>query len=229
MPEYKKSIMYPVAEHFASINGEGARAGEPAYFVRFTGCNLSCSYCDTAWANEEDAPFTPMSGESILEAVRASGLRDVTLTGGEPLLQEHLQELLGLLLGDGSLRVEIETNGSVSIVPFLDIGGKRPVFTLDYKLPGSGMEEAMITDHYALLCPEDSVKFVVSGREDMDAACRIININHLTKRCHVFFSPVFGRIDPKSVVEYMLDNKLNGVRLNLQLHKIIWDPDLRGV
>ncbi len=222
-------VIFPVAEHFASINGEGARAGEPAYFVRFTGCNLQCSYCDTAWANEEDAPFEAMSVQAILEAVRESGLRDVTLTGGEPLLQENLRDLLDALLEDGTRRVEIETNGSISIRPFLDINGNRPVFTLDYKLPGSGMEAAMVTENYRYLSPEDSVKFVVSGREDMETARRIINTFHLTGKCNVFFSPVFGRIEPVEIVDFLLENRLNGVRLNLQLHKIVWNPDARGV
>ncbi|MBR2779699.1 MAG: putative 7-carboxy-7-deazaguanine synthase QueE [Firmicutes bacterium] len=221
--------LFPVAEHFASINGEGARAGEPAYFIRFTSCNLQCSYCDTAWANAPDAPYEALGVQEIMELVREAGLRDVTLTGGEPLLQKGLEELLESLLADGTRRVEIETNGSVSIRPFLDFGGRRPVFTLDYKLPGSGMEAAMDTENYQYLEPEDSVKFVVSGREDMETACRIINTFDLAEKCNVFFSPVFGRIEPVEIVDFLLANRLNGVRLNLQLHKIVWDPDRRGV
>lgn len=225
----EKEYTFPVAEHFVSINGEGARAGEPACFIRFTGCNLRCSYCDTSWANEADAPFTAMTAEELLGFVRSSGLRCVTLTGGEPLLQEQLGSLLDLLLQDAGRRVEIETNGSVSIRPFAGRNGRRPVFTLDYKLPGSGMEDAMDTDNYQYLEPEDSVKFVVSDRADMDAARKIINTFNLAERCHVFFSPVFGRIDPEEIVNYLLEYRMNGVRLNLQLHKIVWDPERRGV
>ena len=220
---------YRVAEHFASINGESARAGEPAYFVRFTGCNLQCSYCDTAWANSPDASFTPMTAEEILQAIRNSGLRDVTLTGGEPLLQEGMKELLSVLLEEEDLRIEIETNGSVDLQPFTDLNGKRPVFTLDYKLPGSGMENFMNTANYRLLQKEDAVKFVVSDQADLERAAEIIGEYALNERCQVFLSPVFGKIDPETIVQFMLSRRMNGTRLNLQLHKIIWDPDRRGV
>ena len=219
--------MFPVVEKFVSINGEAAHAGELAVFIRFRKCNLHCSYCDTRWANGESAPATMMSAAEIAEYVDSTGIVNVTLTGGEPLLQEDIAELTDMLIGSGH-RVEIETNGSISIAGLAD-RGKRPVFTLDYKLPGSGMEDHMLTDNYRYLRPEDTVKFVSGSLNDLERAAEIISEYGLTERCNVYISPVFGDIDPAAIVDFMKDNRLNGVRLQLQLHKFIWHPDKRGV
>lgn len=134
-----------VVEKFLSINGEGWRAGETALFIRFRGCNLRCSYCDTMWANEADCPFEEESPRALADYALQTGIRNVTLTGGEPLLQKDIKELIRLLLEEG-LRVEIETNGAVSIEGF---EGARPVFTMDYKLPSSGYESRMLLKHGA--------------------------------------------------------------------------------
>lgn len=216
-----------VVEQFVSINGEGTHAGELAVFVRFWGCNLRCSYCDTRWANESDCPYEDKTPEEIFQSVKAAHIRNVTLTGGEPLLQKQMQELLELLLADEELRVEVETNGAVSLEPFCGEG--RPYFTMDYKLPSSGFEEAMCLDNFALLKPEDTVKFVVGTREDLDCMKRIVGQYELDKRCHVYLSPVFGQIEPAEIVEYMIENNMNRVRMQIQMHKVIWDPDRRGV
>ena len=216
-----------VVEKFISINGEGARAGELAVFVRFKGCNLDCSYCDTRWANEADCPYEELSPEEIDQYIRASGIRNVTLTGGEPLLQKEISGLLALLLGNQALSVEIETNGAVDLSAFC--GENRPVFTMDYKLPLSGCEEGMILSNFALLREEDTVKFVAGSSEDLDRAREIIDRYDLTNRCHVYLSPVFGSIDPAEMVEYMERCRMNGVRLQIQMHKVIWDPLRRGV
>ncbi len=218
---------FRVAERFVSINGEAARAGELAVFIRFVGCNLACTYCDTAWANASEAPYELETEVSLCEYVRASGVKNVTLTGGEPLLQEELPVLLRALYGIGVL-VEIETNGSVSIAEIAAMP-ERPVFTLDYKLPGSGMENRMLTENYRYLMEDDTVKFVAGSREDLLRAAQIIREHDLTARCHVYLSPVFGRIEPKDMVTFMQEECLNGVRLQLQLHKFIWDPSERGV
>lgn len=220
-------MIYKVAEIFSSINGEGIRAGELAVFVRFRGCNLNCSYCDTSWANQQDTPFTPMDGEEILKAVLETGIRNVTLTGGEPLLVPGVGEIIELL-GSSGLSVEIETNGSVDLAPFNKLRS-RPLFTMDYKLPGSGMENKMNLSNFERLKKCDTVKFVAGSKEDLERALEIIGAYSLTERCHVYFSPVFGRIDPAYMVEFMKDHKINGVRLQLQLHKFIWDPMARGV
>lgn len=217
-----------VVEQFLSINGEGPRAGELAVFVRFQGCNLRCGYCDTMWANEPDCAFEERTPEEIDRSVRALGVTNVTLTGGEPLLQPELPALLTLLLRDGALRVEIETNGAVELAPFC-APERRPVFTMDYKLPSSGMEGAMKADNFALLRPEDTVKFVCGSQADLERAREVIARESLVGRCHVYLSPVFGSIEPAEMVEFLARHRLNGVRLQLQLHKFIWDPNKRGV
>ena len=218
---------YPVAELFASINGESVRAGEPAVFVRFRGCNLACSYCDTKWANRPDCPVRMMTAEEIADFADRAGIADVTLTGGEPLLQKDPDVLISRLTASGH-RVELETNGSVSVEALSRLE-PRPVFTLDYKLPGSGMESAMLTENYRFLAKEDSVKFVSGSREDLERAAEIIERYRLTEKCSVFISPVFGKIDPADIVAFLLERRMNGVRLQLQLHKFIWDPEKRGV
>lgn len=216
-----------VVEMFASINGEGPCAGELALFVRFQGCNLRCSYCDTMWTNAPDCPYTEQSPEDIVAKILQSGIRNVTLTGGEPLLQPEMPTLLTLLADHPELRVEVETNGAVDLAPFCKTS--RPVFTMDYKLPSSGWEHAMRVENFALLQQEDTVKFVCGSAEDLERAAQVIAEQELTKRCHVYLSPVFGAIKPAEMVEYMLAQRLNGVRLQLQLHKFIWAPDRRGV
>lgn len=219
---------YKVAEIFSSINGESRLAGELAVFVRFCGCNLSCSYCDTTWANEKDAAFTPMTEQEIYAAIKKTGIRNVTLTGGEPLLQPGIDTLLAHLAEDDALHVEIETNGSMSIAPYKDMKN-RPSMTLDYKLPGSGMEQGMCLDNYRLLQPIDTVKFVCGNDEDLNRALEIIYEYHLTEKCAVYLSPVFGQITPDKIVDFLKEHCLNGVRLQLQLHKLIWNPEKRGV
>lgn len=216
-----------VVETFISINGEGTRAGELAVFVRFRGCNLRCSYCDTMWANEADCPYEERSPEDIDAYIRSTGVKNVTLTGGEPLLQGEMPQLLALLLRDGAIRVEIETNGAVPLAPFCT--ENRPVFTMDYKLPSSGMEAGMVHENFALLQGDDTVKFVCGSREDLERAADIIGRYDLPRRCHVYLSPVFGSIDPAEMVQFMIDRRLNEVRLQIQIHKVIWDPDKRGV
>lgn len=221
-----------VAEKFISINGEGTRAGELAVFIRFTGCNLTCSYCDTVWANEAGCPYEDMSPEDITAYIKTAGIANVTLTGGEPLLQKEMGSLLALLAESGcdehaSPRVEIETNGSVDIAPFC--GKNRPFFTLDYKLPSSGCEEKMLTGNFSYLQADDTVKLVCGSETDLQRAYEVIREHELTGKCNIYLSPVFGRIDPAGMVEFMTEKKMNGVRLQLQLHKHIWHPEARGV
>lgn len=216
-----------VVEKFISINGEGPRAGELAVFLRFKGCNLRCSYCDTMWANEPDCSYTEETPRDLYDFVKSTRVKNVTLTGGEPLLQQDMGQLLKLLLEDGALRVEVETNGAVSLEMFS--GENRPVFTMDYKLPSSGWEQAMLTDNFPLLQKEDTVKFVCGSLEDMDRAVETMKEYDLINRCHVYFSPVFGRIEPADMVEYMIRNQINDARLQIQMHKVIWDPERRGV
>lgn len=220
-------MSFPVVEKFVSINGESICAGEPAVFIRFRGCDLNCSYCDTKWANSISAPAEMLSAKDISSYVESTGITDVTLTGGEPLLQKDIKTLIEMLVSNGH-RVEIETNGAHPI-DVLAASECRPVFTLDYKLPSSGMERFMLTDNYKYLDTNDAVKFVSGDINDLEAARAVIERYRLTEKCKVYISPVFGKIEPEQIVDYLIDNKMNGVRLQLQLHKYIWDRDRRGV
>ena len=220
-------MRYKVAEKFVSINGEGPRAGELAVFLRFCGCNLDCGYCDTRWANTADAEYELASEEELVAYVKSTGVKNVTLTGGEPLLQTGIARLIKLL-GESGAEVEIETNGSVPLKDIVALSS-RPAVTADYKLPSSGMEKHMITENFSCLTQRDAVKFVVGDKRDLARAEEIINEYGLTDGCRVYFSPVFGKIRPEEIAEFMKERKLNGVRLQLQLHKIIWKPDMRGV
>ena len=149
--------MFNVAEKFVSINGEGQKAGQLAVFIRFAGCNLRCSYCDTKWANDFDLKGENLTAEQILEYVLDTGVHNVTLTGGEPLLRPEIEELISMLVKAG-LWVEIETNGSVPLKPLEK--DSRPHFTMDYKTPSSNMESEMLVSNFDLLEPDDVVKFV---------------------------------------------------------------------
>lgn len=222
------SATYEVVEHFVSINGEGPLAGQLAVFIRFKGCNLCCSYCDTRWANEDNASSTAMTAEEIHQMILKTGIRNVTLTGGEPLARPHILELLAVLSADRSLHIEIETNGSIDLHTFVSLSNP-PSFTMDYKLPCSGMENSMCTDNFSLLTRKDTVKFVAGSLADCRRAAEIIREYRLNGRCHVYLSPVFGSIEPAEIVEFMKENQMNGINLQIQMHKIIWDPDRRGV
>ena len=220
-------IFYPVAEKFVSINGEGRRAGELAVFIRFRKCNLRCSYCDTNWADSDDCKAEMLSPEEITEYVIGTGVKNVTLTGGEPLLQADIYCLIEMLMKN-ECRVEIETNGSISVKE-LSKKEYRPDFTLDYKLPSSNMENFMLTENYNYLSENDVIKFVAGSISDLEKAVEIIERFSLTEKCKVYFSAVFGKISPEEIVEFLKEKKLNNVRLQLQLHKFIWSPDRKGV
>lgn len=219
--------VFKTAEKFTSINGEGRKAGQTAVFIRLAGCNLRCGYCDTMWANSADTPYEKMSENDIAEYIVSTGIKNVTLTGGEPLIAENIGVLLERL-SEEDILIEIETNGSVEISPYRDISPKIS-FTLDYKLPFSGMESYMLTSNYNHLRNTDTVKFVAADKNDLETALKIIREYGLTEKCSVYISPVFGQIKPAEIVDFMLENKLNNVNLQLQLHKFIWDPQKRGV
>ena len=220
-------MSFKVVEIFESINGEGMRAGELAVFVRMKGCNLSCNYCDTMWANEADCEFEEMTADRIVERVKKSGIKNVTLTGGEPLLQKDADKLIKLFSDEKDIRVEIETNGSVNLSPFLKY--ENTSFTMDYKLPESDMEKYMDLENFKILRKKDTLKFVASSVNDLKKAKDIIEKYDLIDRVNIIFSPVFGKIELTDIVDFLKDNKLNDVRMQLQMHKFIWAPDERGV
>ncbi|WP_027623354.1 putative 7-carboxy-7-deazaguanine synthase QueE [Clostridium lundense] len=221
-------MQFKVVEKFISINGEGTLSGQLAVFIRFAGCNLNCSYCDTAWANKKDASYEWMTSKDIYEYIKSTGVRNVTLTGGEPLLQEGLIELLEIISKDKKLHVEIETNGSVLIDKFSNLENP-PSFTMDYKLTSSNMEGKMELGNFKYLTKKDTVKFVSGTIEDLQKTKHIIDKYNLVDKTNLYISPVFGKISMDNIVEFMKANKMNGVNLQIQLHKIIWDPNERGV
>ncbi len=214
-----------VVEKFISINGEGLRSGELAVFIRFANCNLRCSYCDTKYSFINPI-YTEESIDEIVEYVKSTGVKNVTLTGGEPLIQNEIKELMIELSNIGN-RIEIETNGSINIAPYLNI--PNVTFTLDYKLKGSGMEMYMDLTNYDLLRKNDVIKFVVSDYDDLEKTKEIIKKYDLINKANCLISPVWGRIEFEEIVNFLKDNKLNDVKMQLQIHKIIWDKDKRGV
>jgi len=221
-------VKFKVVEKFISVNGEGPLSGQLVVFIRFAGCNLNCSYCDTTWANKVDVSYDLMTASDIYSYIKSTQIRNVTLTGGEPLLQERIIDLLEVLSTDKSLHIEIETNGSILIDKFLNMENP-PSFTIDYKLPSSNMETKMDLSNYKYLTFKDTVKFVAGSNEDLQKSKLIIDKYELTGKTNVYISPIFGNIELENIVDFMKVNKMNRVNLQMQLHKIIWDPNKRGV
>lgn len=220
--------MFPIIEQFLSVDGEGPTAGRMAAFVRFQGCNLRCSWCDTTYSFEQENVTAYRTAEEIYKIIKESGASCVTLTGGEPLLQPEIGSLLKILNEDDSLLTHIETNGSVDITPFVE-EFPNLCFIVDYKLEGSNMTAQMNENNLTAVRPVDTYKFVVSSLRDLQQATDVIRKNRLCERTQVFFSPVLGKIEPAEIVEFMKTERLDKVRLQLQLHKIIWDPAQKGV
>lgn len=209
-----------VKEIFLSIQGESTSAGLPTVFVRFAGCNLRCRYCDTKYAYAGGEKVRP---EELALRLNAYPYRRVCLTGGEPLLQprEELQELLDLL---GGWEVSIETNGSLPLEELKLGPGHR--WVMDIKCPGSGEEKANRWENLKVLAREDEVKFVLASREDYLWARQVIHTRSLTERTRVLMSPVYGELAPGELADWILNDGLD-VRLQLQLHKVIFGPDSR--
>lgn len=214
-----------VIEKFLSINGEGIKSGELAVFIRFQGCNLRCPYCDTKYSYI-NPKYQELEVEEIIDYIKSTNVYNVTLTGGEPLIQPDVDKLINELSNLG-YRVELETNGSVDISKYVGLNGVS--FTLDYKGPSSLMEDKMNLENYKYLGKNDVVKFVCGSDLDLLKAKEIILKYHLNEYTNPFISPMFGEIELEKIVDFMKDNNLNGVRLQLQIHKIIWDKDKRGV
>lgn len=226
----------PVAERFVSINGEGLSAGCFSTFIRFVGCNLSCSYCDTRWACEAGCSAEELTPEQIVDYVNSTGTSRVTLTGGEPVLQPLLPDLVRLLMQQTVCDVEVETNGAVDLGELSALRRSnecrcrdRIAFTMDCKLPSSGVFDQMLDENFEKLSPLDCVKFVAGSEEDLKVAKRVIEKHGLFDKCEVLFSPVAGKIDPADIVAFLIENDLMESRMQVQLHKIIWPKQDRGV
>ena len=209
-----------VTEIFHSIQGESTHVGRPCVFIRLTGCPLRCSWCDTEYAFYGGADWEIAT---LLEKVEAYGCSLVEVTGGEPLHQPAAFPLISQLCDKG-LEVLIETSGAIDISPV----DTRAQVILDVKCPGSGMMDRMHWPNVSQLASKDQVKFVIKDRADYEWATNIIAQYQLTQRCPILMSPVFGDVDLRDLSEWVLQDKLP-VRVQMQLHKLIWDPDTRGV
>jgi 7-carboxy-7-deazaguanine synthase len=210
-----------VNEIFHSIQGESLYAGLPCVFVRLSGCNLRCSYCDTRYAREDGIP---MEMGEIEDAVAGFSCRLVEITGGEPLFQAETPMLISRLVSLG-YDVLLETNGSLNMGR---VDGAC-IKIMDIKCPSSRESDAFIPENLSFLNPRDQVKFVIADEEDYRFAKKTLSRipSHLPLD-HVLFSPVHGKLAPDRLARWMLADRL-GVRLHLQLHKIIWPAVERGV
>lgn len=209
-----------VTEIFHSIQGESTYAGLPCVFVRLTGCPLRCTWCDTDYAFFGGSEH---SLDAILGTIRSFGCPLVEITGGEPLSQAETTTLLHRLCQEG-FTVLLETSGAVDtamVDPSVRI-------ILDVKCPGSGMTDKMHWPNVVRLRPQDEAKFVIQDRIDYDWAKSVLARFRVIERCPVLFSPVFGTLAPRDLAEWVLADRLP-VRLQLQIHKHIWAPDMRGV
>lgn len=224
-----------ISEIFSSIEGEGIRTGCLATFIRTFGCNLRCSYCDSLYAVDRatdlfgNQNFKTMTMQEIVNECKHLGNKRITFTGGEPLLQKDARELIDKLLEEG-FEVNIETNGAVPIDYFVYFHNRdlsKLIITMDWKSPYSGMRDKMIDNNLKALRNIDVLKFVVANKEDLDDMKQVIQSHDLY--CNIFVSPVFGQIEPFDIVNYLKQNNLQDVRMQLQIHKLIWDPNKRGV
>ena len=212
--------MIKINEIYLSVQGESTHTGLPCIFIRLTGCNLRCSWCDTAYAFHEGKN---MSIDEILQKVENFGIHLVEITGGEPLMQDNVYTLMRRLIENG-YKVMLETGGSISLerVP------KDVIKIMDLKCPGSGEQEKNNLDNLKLLAPHDEVKFVILDKKDYEWSRDIIKRYKINETAHILLSPVFDKLELKEMVKWILEDQLP-VRLQTQLHKIIWDKNTIGV
>jgi len=211
-----------VKEMFFSFQGESRSIGLPTIFVRFSGCNLRCSYCDTQYAYDGGEE---LEAQAICRRLQSWPCRRVCLTGGEPLLQEKtdLMRVLALL---NNYELSIETNGSLPLKGILLAPGHR--WVMDIKCPGSGMAEANCWENLQALRPQDEVKFILTGEEDYIWAKEVIRQERLSDRVQLILAPAYGALDPGCLAQWILRDGLE-IRLQIQLHKLLFGAEARGV
>jgi len=216
---------FNVNEIFYSIQGESTTTGIPTVFIRFTGCNLRCSYCDTEYAYHNGDKKTL---EEILKEVSGYKAEYVCLTGGEPLLQKDLLLLIKKLV---SLRkqISIETSGSLSVKNIAKKEWKRVKVIMDIKTPSSLMADRNDYSNFKYLRPWDEIKFVCGSKEDFNFAIDIIKRFKLNLKSHILFSPISERLNYQKLATWVLASKMKNIRLQIQLHKIIWPDTKKGV
>ncbi len=245
-----------VIEIFASIDGEGSRQGLLTTFLRLHDCNIRCSYCDTTYSYGIDSIFTEMTVAEVADVIESLGNHRITITGGEPLLQEAaVVELIDELNRRKAETMQDNTSGQAGSTCIIDIDkfDKREMlnnslydfnietngtiipsfhrdnvwFTYDYKTPSSLAEESMNIDIFKVATERDLIKFVVGSPEDLDCMRRIIN--QYPTAAQIYVSPVWGQIEAVLIIDYMKAYNLQNVRFQLQIHKFVWDPDTKGV
>lgn len=225
-----KDISLPLVEIFETIEGEGQQAGFHTVFVRLYGCNLRCSWCDTPYSYAPAKPEMTLSIKEIVEKVSSFKAKNICLTGGEPLLygEKSIVLINRLLEIDGIKDIHIETNGAIDLARFMNsISDKRVRYIMDYKLSESNERDKMIDSNLDLLREIDELKFVIGSDEDFNEATEIVSGNEI--KSQILFSPVWGEMEPRKLVEKIITNGLSQVKLSLQIHKIILDPSTRGV
>jgi 7-carboxy-7-deazaguanine synthase len=209
-----------ICELYKSIQGESSFAGYPFIFIRLTGCNLRCSYCDTTYAYEGGYEI---SEEKLLRKVSAFGITLVTITGGEPLLQKGVFSLIDALVQQ-DYTVLVETNGTLDISPL----NRSAIKVIDIKCPGSGESKKNNWENLKRLTERDEIKFVITNRDDYEWAKRIMQTFSLHGRCTIHLSPAHGILNPDILASWILEDNLR-IHLNLQLHKYIWKDRKQGV
>ncbi len=223
-------IRLPMVEIFETIEGEGTRAGFPTIFVRVFGCNLRCSWCDTTYSYAPSQAESVLTISEIIREVNRYRANYICLTGGEPLLYGDKSIALIEALADLQriADLHIETNGAIDLKPFIDgISSPKVRYIMDVKLPGSKEMDKMCLTNMELLRVQDEVKFVIGSEQDFWTAMEILKTYPTVAL--PLFSPVWETMPPHRLVELMLQNGTSHIKLNMQLHKIIWDPAQRGV
>ena len=245
-----------VIEIFASIDGEGSRQGLLTTFLRLHDCNIRCSYCDTTYSYGIDSIFTEMTICEVADVIENLGNHRITITGGEPLLQEAaVVELIDELNRRKALKIQNSPSNQSDLIRINDVDkfDKRKIpnisyydfnietngtiipsfhrdnvwFTYDYKTPSSLAEESMNIDIFKVATERDLIKFVVGSPEDLDCMRHIID--QYPTAVQIYVSPVWGKIEAASIIDYMKAYNLQNVRFQLQIHKFVWDPDAKGV
>ena len=227
--------LLPIVEIFSSIEGEGSKAGFFTTFIRLFNCNLRCKWCDTRYSYPPEKMQDALSVKEIIFTIKKYQNKYVCLTGGEPLLQgTKIVDLIKALSDlEDICDIHIETNGAVDLEPFVDLRDKytninqKLRFIMDYKLPSSGESGKMLNDNFSLLSIQDEIKFVIGNEKDFLRAKEIFE--EFYQKGVVLFSPVWETMSPQELLKLIEKYQLKEVKLNLQLQKIIWDTNLRGV
>lgn len=220
----------PLVEIFETVEGEGTAAGFPTVFVRLFGCPLRCSWCDTTYSYAPERAELTLTIHEIAQRVSAYRSTRICLTGGEPLMYRERSALLlnALAALPQIVDIHVETSGAIDIAPFLQsVQSEKVRYIVDYKLPASGESAKMHLPNLECLRPQDELKFVIATEEDFELACHVLEIYEPAGT--PLFSPVWGAMEPQELVARILERGLSQVKLSLQIHKVIWRPEQRGV